>query len=181
MRWLSLNKPFSGIVLICCFSQVVYCQKQWIDEKKSSIEFEITHLGVLVINGSFKNFEGTLEVTGVQATVSGRIKSGSINTSNNERDEAVKGKGFLNVEAYPEITFFATGTASGDSLNVTGPMKLRGATHAADLKCKYVSDRQLACKVSIKRSDFKLDFGSMDALVGDNVMVKLNLFIEIAR
>lgn len=56
-------------------------------------------------------------------------------------------------------------------------MKLRGIIHSVQMKCKYMSEHQLECVMLITRSDFKLDFGSMDALVGDDVSVKLNFFL----
>ena len=136
---------------------------------------------MLTVNGSFQEFEGIIEVKGKQAIVSGSIKSASIATGNAERDATVKDKAYLNVETFPEITFSATGTVSGDSINITGPMKLRGVSRTAKLKCEYVSDRQLECAMFIKRSDFKLDFGSMDALVGNDVSVKLSLFMVPVR
>lgn len=182
MHWRLLNRIiFPGFVLILFFGHSASCQKRLVDKTKSRVDFEVTHLGMLTVSGSFHEFEGIIEVKDKQAIVSGRIKSASMVTGNAERDAMVKGKAYLNVDAYPEISFSATGTVLGDSLSIAGPMKLRGVSRTAKLKCKYVSDQQLECTMFIKRSDFKLDFGSMDALVGDDVSVKLNLFLLPAR
>lgn len=183
MRWRSLHKRLNsiGIVLILFFSQVTYCQKLLVDKTKSKVNFEVTHMGMLSVNGSFNDFDGTIDLISNRVTVSGIIKSASIHTGNDDRDESIKGKAYLNVEAFREITFSATGTVSGDSINITGPMKIRGVSRPAQLKCNYTSGRQLVCVTSVKRSDFKLDFGSMDALVGDNVSVKLNLYLTFVK
>jgi polyisoprenoid-binding protein YceI len=178
MRWRSLNRvTFTGLVLILFSNQAAYCQRLLVDKTKSTIDFEVTHLGVLTVNGSFNDFEGAIGLNGNMVEVSGTIKSVSINTGNTNRDENIRGKAYLNAEAYPEIVYSAIGTISGDSVNIEGPIKLRGVSHLAKLKCKYVSNLQLGCVTSIKRSDFKLNFGGMDALIGDIVSVKLNLFV----
>lgn len=182
MHWLLLNRiGLAGFVLISFFSQSVCCQKLSVDKTKSKVDFEVTHLGMLTVNGSFQEFEGIIEIKGKQVVIIGSIKSASIVTGNADRDETVKGKAFLNVEAYPEINFSATGTAWLDSIRIAGPLKIRGVSHTAQLKGKYVSDQQVECTMFIKRSDFKLDFGSMDALVGDDVSIKLKLFLAPAR
>ena len=79
-----------------------------VDASHSSISFAVRHMGLAKVRGGFTNFsvaiqydEKDLTKSSVQVT----IKTASINTGNEGRDNHLRSPDFFDVEKYPEITF----------------------------------------------------------------------------
>jgi polyisoprenoid-binding protein YceI len=103
-----------------------------IDPAHSYLGFTIRHLMLTKIRGAFKGLTGavTLAATGeVPSAISATVAVKTLDTGNERRDGHVLGDGFLNAEAFPEITFKSNSiTGSGPEFSVTGELTMRGVT-----------------------------------------------------
>ncbi len=163
MRWRLLSKLSWLLCLLA--SQLTFGQEFQIDTKKSSVEFEVTHLGVLTVQGSFGKFNGDVRFEKNKMRMSGVIDVSSITTYNTNRDKTIKRQPYLSIETFSEIKFKGEGKRFGDSIKVNGLLTLRGLSHSAQVFCIVSNEGRypmLTCSTTIKRSDFKLDFGGMD-------------------
>ena len=77
-----------------------------IDSEKSKITFRIKHLGILNVEGAFKNFEGELNISSNKLLFTQcKIDVKSISTEDNSRDKTLIDEGYLNADEFPYITF----------------------------------------------------------------------------
>ncbi|MDQ4096888.1 MAG: YceI family protein [Actinomycetota bacterium] len=103
-----------------------------IDAAHSSIEFVARFLTISKIRGRFTQFAGTLEVAEVpeESSVEITIEATSIDTSDWRRDAHLRSADFLDVNAYPTLTFQSSSVApgEGETWRATGDLTLRGIT-----------------------------------------------------
>ncbi len=79
-----------------------------IDAAHSDVQFRVRHMGISTVTGSFGEFEGNfnLDPANVEATTGQlTIKTTSVNTNNNRRDNHLRSDDFFNAEKFPEIKF----------------------------------------------------------------------------
>ena len=81
-----------------------------VDTHHSRVGFAVKHLGIATVRGTFKEFEGTLEIGDDLTTAKayGKVKTASVDTNEAARDEHLRNSDFFDVEQYPEITFEST-------------------------------------------------------------------------
>jgi polyisoprenoid-binding protein YceI len=113
-----------------------------LDKVHSSITFQIKHMMVSKVKGSFENFDvdfkgdlNNLEAASVKVTVD----AASINTNNEDRDGHLKSGDFFNAEEHPNMTFVSKSvkkTADGE-YEVTGDFTIRGVTHTETFNVEY--------------------------------------------
>lgn len=160
-----------------------------LDPSHTSVFFTVHHIGFADtlgifgdVNGSFTYDYDTQELSDVTVT----IKSASVTTFDDARDAHVKNKDFLNVGAFPEITFTAdegqaqdanSGTVSGDLtiLGVTQPVELDVVLNKA---AEYPFGHKrftlgLSLAATVKRSAFGMSYAVENGLVGDDVDIRI--------
>ncbi len=112
-----------------------------IDPAHTSVEFQARHLMVAKVKGRFAGPQGVLEIaddpTASRAEI--RIDAATIATGVDQRDEHLKSPDFLEVAAYPEITFRSTSFVhdGGDDWLLRGELTIRGVTRAVELETEY--------------------------------------------
>ncbi len=109
-----------------------------LDKAHSEIKFKAKHLMITTVTGQFNEYDATVEATGddfASAAISFTAKTASVNTGMQQRDDHLRSDDFFNSEAYPELTFKATGmTKTGDSsYTVAGDMTIRDVTKPVTL------------------------------------------------
>ena len=102
-----------------------------IDQSHSAISFRIRHL-VSRVRGSFNDWKGTI-VADPQNLAGGsvqvEIKTASIDTNNERRDNHLRSADFFDAEKHPVITFRSTRVQTrGRNLTVTGSLTMHGIT-----------------------------------------------------
>lgn len=160
-----------------------------LDPTHTTVFFTIDHVGYAGTLGIFGDVAGTFsydmetqELSDVQVT----IKADSLNTFNDARDGHVKNQDFLNVSAFPEITFTADGGQADSETqgSVTGDLTILDQTHPITLAVTLNKAEEypfghkrftlgLSMEGSLLRSTYGMDYGVANALVGDEVAIQI--------
>src|SRR5262245_9459686 len=86
-----------------------YAAGTWkIDSIHSYVGFAVKHLMVSNVRGHFTAFEGEIVTEPgdpLRSSVVATIDTTSVDTSNKQRDEHIRGADFLDVATYPTMTF----------------------------------------------------------------------------
>lgn len=159
-----------------------------IDPAHSSVNFQISHLAISKVNGTFGDFEGSFEyVEGEPAAWAAQatIQTASVDTGNKDRDDHLRSPDFFETEKYPTMAFESTGAQEG---KLMGDLTIRGITKPVVLDLEYngaATDPWGNEKVSftatgeINRKDFGLNWNkALDAggfVVGDEVKIELEI------
>jgi polyisoprenoid-binding protein YceI len=106
-----------------------------VDPSHSAVAFEVRHMGIATVRGSFRSFQGGIDATGEQPVLSGTVEVTSIDTTDEQRDAHLKAPDFFDVERHPEITFHTTAIdASEDGrLRLVGEITIKGITKPIEL------------------------------------------------
>jgi len=104
-----------------------------IDPAHTRIGFVARHAMVTKVRGSFKEFGGSGYFDADDAMKSNlelTIQVASIDTGNSDRDAHLRSNDFLDLEAYPTISFKSTQVEqlSSDEYKVTGDLKIKDVT-----------------------------------------------------
>ena len=163
-----------------------------IDPSHSNVNFNVKHLGIATVRGTFNEFEGTLEL-GEDLSDSrayGTVKVASVDTNENARDEHLRSADFFDAERHPEIGFESTEIrhVDDDELEITGDLTIRGVTNPITLKAELTGTEEdpwgnqrvgLEVEGKLDRSDYGMTFnqalGSGNVLVGDKVKLSLDI------
>ncbi len=143
-----------------------------IDPAHSRVHFAIRHLMIAYIRGEFQHVTGTVTYHPgdlAQLSVEATIDANTFHSGNEQRDAHVKGEHFLNVAAFPTITFVSKhATASEAGAQIVGDLTLHGVTHEVTLLATNISEevndpwgnRRLGVTASarIDRASFGIDF-----------------------
>ncbi|MEO0765521.1 MAG: YceI family protein [Pseudomonadota bacterium] len=160
-----------------------------LDTEHTAIYFTVDHIGYAKTLGIFTGLEGAFMYDADSQTlgdVSVSIDASSVNTFNDARDGHVRNRDFLHVSEHPEITFVASGGSARNATSgtVTGDLTIIGVTRPVTLDvtlnkvAPYPFGHQrevlgLSMSTAIDRSDFGMDYGVANGLVGDQVIINI--------
>ena len=150
-----------------------------IDIEESKILFKITHMGFLTVKGTFHSFSGKLVFdTEKLKSIECKIDVKSIDTKDKTRDESLIDKNYLSAQKYPYITFISTEISSKHP-SLSGILKIKEVERKISMPFEFgqLKGKKALIKIStiINRKDFKLYFGPMDALIGNDIEVELKI------
>ncbi|MBS3804758.1 MAG: YceI family protein [Oleiphilaceae bacterium] len=156
-----------------------------IDDEHFSIAFEIDHLGYANVIGLFLEAEGAFEYDAEARTVpSGKVtvKSESVFTNHEKRDDHVRNDDFLDADKYPEVEFTVTdfATTGENTGELTGDLTLLGKTRPVTLDVTlnkaavYPFGHEeytlgISASTTIKRSEWGMTYALDPLMVGDEV------------
>jgi polyisoprenoid-binding protein YceI len=161
------------------------------DKDHSTVGFLVHHL-FSKVSGKFTDFSGQIslgEADPEQSTVEVTIKTASVNTSNDMRDQDLKSPNFFDVNKFPEMTFKSKSVkrTGQNTADVTGDLTLHGVTKEAVLKVELLGKGAgpqgttvsgWDATTTLKRSDFGLAWNKMiegTHVVGDDVQVEIHV------
>ena len=114
-----------------------------IDASHSKIIFTVTHMVINEVSGWFAEFEGNLTQPG-DADFNGssilvHIKTASVNTGSDGRDQHLRGPDFFEAEKFPVVTFTATRfkKINDNDYDVTGTLDLHGVSKPVQLQARF--------------------------------------------
>jgi polyisoprenoid-binding protein YceI len=149
-----------------------------IDTDHSAVHFAVDHMGFTKIAGRFNQFEGAVDVAkNGSSTLDVKIKTASVDTNHEKRDEHLRSPDFFNAKQFPEI-------------RIEGPVELKeGASIDAQVELLGVSKPVTftltkgnegedpwgmyrvgyTATAVLKRSDYGMDF--MLGGIGDEIQI----------
>jgi polyisoprenoid-binding protein YceI len=160
------------------------------DPLHTQVEFSAKHLGMMTVRGNFTEVTATGNLYPDQperSTVEVTIRTASIRTHNEQRDNDLRASYFLEVDKYPTITFKSTKIEpkGPDRGTMTGDLTIKGVTHPVTLNVvKYgeFNDPAMghrigyAAETKINRKDFGMSF---DAMLDGKFVVSHDIQINI--
>lgn len=156
-----------------------------IDATHAHAAFRVSHLGFSHTLGQFKDITGTIEFDAEapeNSSVSVTIATASVDSANEARDEHLRKADFLNVEAFPTMTFTSTNieVTGEETAKITGDLTLLGVTKPVVLDAnlngsgphpfdpsKIVAG--FSATTEINRSDFGMAYAS--PAIGETVEI----------
>lgn len=162
-----------------------------IDASHSHIHFQIRHLAISKVRGSFERFSGEI-TTGEapeQSSVRAQIEVGSVSTGSADRDAHLANPDFFDAEAHPSAEFTSTAIrVEGGASFVDGDLTIKGVTKPVSIEVEFggIADdaygsRRLGLEgsVTLDRRDFGIAFNVPDAagglVLGNDVKVSLEI------
>ena len=141
-----------------------------VDASHSSVEFSVKHMMIAKVKGAFHEFNADIQADPTDltsASISFSVKTASVDTRSEDRDNHLKSADFFDAENYPEMTFTATNIAkNGEGVyEVTGDFSLHGVTKKETFAVEFEGqgkdpwgNEKAGFSVSgkIKRSDYGL-------------------------
>ena len=168
--------------------QVGWAQTSWvIDKSHSKIGFNVTHLVISEVEGSFKEYDASVTSTsddfdGAKVAFSAQVAS--IDTDNEKRDEHLRSADFFDAAQYPELKFEGNLIKKGSTYTLPGKLTIHGTTRDITLKVKYngtIQDPWGNTKAGFKltgdinRKEYGLKWGALTeaggAVVSDEVEI----------
>ncbi len=160
------------------------------DPLHTQIEFSAKHFGMMTVRGHFAEVTASGDLYPDQparSKVEVTIRTASIRTHNEQRDNDLRSSYFLEVDKYPTITFKSTKieTKGPDKGTLTGDLTIKGTTKPVTLNVvKYgeFNDPQMghrigyAAETKINRKDFGMNF---DAMANGKFVVSHDIQINI--
>ncbi len=120
-----------------------YFATKWtLDKGHSNVKFTVTHMVVSEVDGSFKNFDGTIENTKPDfsdAVVNFTVDVSSVDTDNERRDGHLKSDDFFNAAQYPQMKFASTSfkPLGGNKYQLNGNLTIRDITKPVAFDVTY--------------------------------------------
>lgn len=162
-----------------------------IDATHSAVGFNVRHMMVSKVRGSFKEFSGAITVgeTIEDSSVTASIKASSVDTGTEQRDAHLRSSDFFNVESNETIDFVSTGVSGdSDAWKVAGNLTINGVTKPVELTVEFGGvgpDGQGGQKAgfeattTISRKDFGIEFNmpmeNGGVVIGDKVVINLDI------
>lgn len=166
--------------------------KWLLDPSHSDVQFKVRHL-VSKVSGYFKEFTATVETEGddfTTAKIHFAANANSISTNNDQRDEHLRGKDFLDTATYPQIIFKGSRLEKKDSNNylLHGDLKIKDVEKPVVLNVEYGGLQKgpwgnyragFIVEGKINRKDFGVSFDMVTEaggiMVGDEVTIECNV------
>lgn len=176
-----------ALIFLCLFSPSGFAagQRFTLDPGHTTVAFLIDHVGYAKTLGYFSEVSGSFvfdsesnELTDIAVTV----QTKSVQTNHEARDKHVRNKDFLDVKNHPTMEFVAPAgvideTGAGE---ISGELKLLGKSQPMVLTVQlnkadnYPFGHKkftlgISARGALKRSNFGMDYGVANALVGDAI------------
>lgn len=168
--------------------------KKWtLDASHSDIQFKVKHLMITTVNGSFKEFTGTVETEDNDistAKVQFSADVNSVSTNNEQRDAHLRNGDFFDAENHPKLTFTSSKLekVSDDDYKLYGTLTMRGVSKQIALNVEFggiITDpwgntrSGFTVTGKINRTDFGVSFGAVSdtgaVLLGHDVSIQANV------
>ena len=168
-----------------------------IDPAHSHVEFAVRHMMVSTVKGRFAVRSGAIQLDEADLTRSSVeviIDAASIDTGEPQRDAHLRSRDFLDVEAFPTITYRSRRVEplEGGRFRVIGDLTIRDVTRevaldtimAGRMRDPWGNERTgFSATTAINRKDFGLQWN--DALEGGGILVgdevKISIEVEAVR
>ncbi len=165
--------------------------KYELDLAHTQVEFVARHM-LTRVRGRFVEFEGSIVVgDGPQdSSVEVEIKTGSVQTNQEQRDEHLKSPDFFEVDKYPVIAFKGTAVrhTGGTAFELDGDLTIKEVTKPVTLTGEFLGWGQnpygktffsVSATTEVNREDWGLTWNMAVETGGFLVSKKITLDIEV--
>jgi polyisoprenoid-binding protein YceI len=106
-----------------------------VDPAHSNVGFEVRHMGIATVRGTFRTLEGKLDASGDAPVLEGTVTVDSIDSGEENRDGHLKGPEFFDADQHAQIRFHSTATedAGDGQIRLVGEITIKGITKPIDL------------------------------------------------
>ena len=169
-------------------------QTRWVvDKMHSAVKFNVTHLVISEVEGSFRIYDGSMVSENpdfTNAKFDFEVDVNSINTDNSMRDNHLKSDDFFNAAEFPKMKFVSTSfkKKSGNNYTLTGDLTIRNITKKVSFTVVYGGTTKdgygntkagFRATGQINRFDYNLKWNSVteagNAVVSKEVNLVLNM------
>lgn len=160
-------------------------ERYTLDPAHTTVAFLIDHVGYAKTLGYFSDVSGTFAYdteTREVSDISIVVKTASVQSDNEKRDDHVRSKDFLNVKKHPEMVFTASSSVvdNNGSGTLRGELQLLGQSLPLELAVQLnKSDKYpfghkrftlgVSARGNVQRSAYGMDYGVANGLVGDDI------------
>ena len=164
-----------------------------VDSVHSSVLFRAKHNGVAYNYGRFNDFTGniTMDDTDIsKSMVEFEVKSASVDTGNEKRDQHLRSPDFFNAKQFPVITFKSTKVSKkagqDNMLEVAGDFYLHGVKKAITIDVEITGQKKspqageiigFHTTFNIKRTEYGFNFG----LEGVDDDIQITVSVEAGK
>jgi polyisoprenoid-binding protein YceI len=165
--------------------------KYELDQAHTAVEFVARHI-LTKVRGRFTDFSGWIDVADPieDSSVHVEVKTASIQTNTEQRDEHLKSDDFLNVEKWPVMTFQSTAIrhTGGVGFELDGDLTIRDVTRPITLEGEFLGWGKdpfdntkifAEAKTTVEREDWDLTWNVAVETGGWLVGKKIELVIDV--
>jgi polyisoprenoid-binding protein YceI len=165
--------------------------KYELDIAHTAVEFVARHI-LTKVRGRFTDFSGWIEIADnpEESSAEVEIKTASIQTNTEQRDQHLKSDDFLNVEKWPVMTFRSTAVrhTGGANFELDGELTIRDVTRPVTLQGEYLGTETnpsgvtvlaATAKTVLEREDWNVSWNMVLETGGFLVSKKVDLEIEV--
>jgi polyisoprenoid-binding protein YceI len=131
-------KTIRLLTVLVLVTSTSYAQTWSRDKNHSKLGFEVTHLLVSTVDGTFKDFD--VKVTSSKDDLSDAVFDvtadvASVDTDIEKRDNDLRSENYFNVAKYPTMTFKSTSfkKVEGNKYSMAGNLTIKGVTKPVNL------------------------------------------------
>jgi len=187
---------FSVIALFLISIQSMAQVSKWtVDKTHSNVKFTVTHMTVSEVEGTFKIFEGNVEVTKPDfsdAKINFQVDISSVNTDNERRDNHLKSEDFFNAAQFPTMKFTSTSMKplGNNKYQLSGNLTIRDISKPVVFDVSYGGTVNAGkgkksgfkAKTTINRFDYNLKWDRATEagglVVGKDVEIQINVEMD---
>jgi polyisoprenoid-binding protein YceI len=188
---------FAGIFAVAVLALIpagnsFAADKYVIDASHTSTDFSVKHMVITNVKGGFADISGVImydEKDISNSSVDVTIKTASINTNNEKRDEHLRSADFFEAEKHPDITFKSKSvTKTDEGMMMVGTLTIKGTSKEVSIPFEItgkVTDPWGSArigaegKLTIDRKDYGLTWNKAletgGLLVGNEIKIELNV------
>ena len=194
-----MKKQLFSLVILALMVSGLAAQTTWnVDKVHSNVKFNVSHMVVSEVEGSFRGFEGSLVASKADlsdASIKFSVDVNSVNTDNERRDGHWKSEDFFNAEKFPKMTFVSKSfkPLGGNKYKLTGDLTIRDVTKTVEFDVTYGGQINTGrgikagfkARVTIDRLQYSLKYApALEAgglAVGKDVEIIVNLEMDQAK
>ncbi|TDF35614.1 hypothetical protein EYS14_19585 [Alteromonadaceae bacterium M269] len=158
--------------------------KYVIDQNHSGVTFKVSHLGFTNLVGRFNEMSGDITASDNKSSLNVVIKTASIDTNHDKRDDHLRSPDFFNAKQFPTISFSSAldvRKVKGKDV-IDGELTMLGVSKPVRLQVEKGNEGKdpwglyrvgYIATTTVKRSDFGMNF--MQEGIGDDIQVVINI------
>jgi polyisoprenoid-binding protein YceI len=196
MKFSNFTSRFACVIALAAVTLIpastFAADKYAIDASHTSTDFSVKHMVITNVKGGFADISGVImydENDVAKSSVDVTIKTASINTNNEKRDDHLRSADFFDAEKHPDITFKSKSVSKTDEgMIMVGTLTIKGTSKEVSIPFEItgkVDDPWGSTRIgaegnlTIDRRDYGLTWNKAletgGLVVGNDIKIELNV------